>query len=319
MTTRRLNIRQWLRDNWLELFLLILFLIALVWLAMLGRGAWQMLQPEPVPTRAPIDPQALDGQRALETVTFLTGLGPRVAGSAAHQSAAEHIQQELQASGWEVTAREFEQDGIPRLSIIASAGDGPAVAVATHYDSSPAASQDPDEANRVQPSPGANDGASGAAVLLELARTLDQEQLDAQVWLAFLDGQYDATGAVIAGGAQDLLDQPPWTDAPVAILWLDLLGAAGQRFYPDSSADPLLSQQLWDIAGQLGLGDWFVAEPRQAPDLGQAVLAQLGAPLAVIAGGDYPHWRTLQDTIEQIDPNSLERVALVVRTFLESQ
>jgi hypothetical protein len=250
-------------------------------------------------------------------VTFLTALGPRVAGSDALTAAAERIEEELQDRGWQVEVQEFELDGVIRRNIVAKAGEGEAILLGTHYDSSPLADLDPDEAVRQTPPAGANDGASGTAVLLELASALDKERLPGQVWLVFFDGQYGSDGQPVAAGVQAWIEQTPPAEAPQAAALTALVGGARQQFGIDPASDPALSQQLWEVAEQLGYAAWFIPEPQAGLDLGQAALAGLGGPVAVIAGSDSPVWRTSLDTLEQIDPESLGRVGRTLQVYLE--
>jgi glutaminyl-peptide cyclotransferase len=320
MTTKRFDAGRWLRDHWLELLLLGVLLVAVVWLATVGREIWQIVQPEPPPpppVTAPASAQDIDGPRTAGIASFLAALGPRTAGSAALAVAAERIEQELRESGWQVEVRPFDLNGVTRRNIVATAGAGPAVLLATHYDSSPLADRDPDPANHNMPAPGANDGGSGAAVLLELARALNRERLAGQVWLVLLDGQYGADSTPIAAGMQALLDAPPWAQPPEAALLVYLLGADGQQFAIDPASDALLTQQIWQIAAQQGYGAWFTTETRAAVELGQSLLTGLNVPVAVIAGSDYPYWRTSLDTVEQINADSLARAGRVLQSFLE--
>lgn len=325
MPTKRFESGRWLRNNWLELLLLAVLVIAIGWLAALGREIWPKVRPEPIPTPvptatpAPGSPVAFDGQRALGMVSFLAALGPRVAGSDALTVTAERIEQELRESGWQVDAQEFDLDGVTRRNIVARAGAGEAILLGTHYDTSPLADQDPDEANHLTPPPGANDGGSGTAVLLELARSLDQDRLAGQVWLAFFDGQYRADGEPVAAGVRAWAEQAPAEEPLQAAVLIDLLGGARQQFSIDAASDPAFSQQLWSIAEQLGYAGWFIPESQAGLSLGQAALTGLGGPVSVIAGSNYPYWRTMQDTPEQIDPQSLGRVGQVLRVFLEGK
>lgn len=316
MPTPPPNVGQRLRDNWLELLLLLVLLIALVWLATVGRGVWQRVQPEPTPPPAALDAQtAFDGQRALGLVSFLTALGPRVAGSAAHDAAAERIEQELRDNGWQVVVQDFQRDGAARRNIVAKAGVGDITLLATHYDSSPVADLDP--ANQLLPAPAANDGGSSAAVLLELARSLDQQRLAGEVWLAFLDGQYSPQGALVSEGAPELAALLPPDITRRGAVWLDLVGGAEASFSVAPDADPALHAQLWDLASQLGYTAWFKAEPGASLELGQTALSNLGMPSAVIADTNYPFWRTLQDTPDKLSAESLGRVGQVLQAFLE--
>lgn len=314
MSTKRFDAGLWLRNNWLELLLSAVLLVALVWLVSLGRDIWPKIRPEPVPTPGP---GVFDSQRALGIVTFLTALGPRVAGSDALTATAERIEEELRDRGWQVEVQEFEMDGVTRRNIVAKAGEGEAILLGTHYDSSPRADLDPDEAVRLTPPPGANDGASGTAVLLELAGALDKDRLANQVWLVFFDGQYDSTGQPVAAGVQAWIEQTPPLEAPRAAVLTALLGSARQQFSVDAASDPTLSQQIWDVADQLGYAGWFIPELQTTLNLGQAALASLGGPVAVIAGSDSPVWRTSLDTTDLIDPESLARVGRTLQVYLE--
>ncbi len=99
--------------------------------------------------------------------------GPRTVGSAAHQQTGDWISETLQVAGWQVEIQESIYQGQPVRNIIGKWGEGqPWIVLGAHYDSRLAADNDPDPQKHAQPVPGANDGASGVAVLMELARTL---------------------------------------------------------------------------------------------------------------------------------------------------
>ncbi len=320
---KRVGSRRWLRENWLELALLLVLAVAVVWLTAAGREIWQVARPEPTPTVMPAadgGPAVFDSQRAAGMVSFLAALGPRTPGSDALDVTAERIEQELRASGWQVERQPFELEGVSRVNLVARAGAGQPIALlGAHYDASPLADLDPTEANRALPAPGANDGASGAAVLLELARTLDPESLPGQVWLVFFDGQYDRAGAPTAAGVRAFIDQTDPASLPSAAVLLDLLGGVAQQFTIDPAADAALSRQIWNLAEQLGYGGWFAPELGAGLELGQTALQAAGLPTAVVAGSSYPAWRTLQDTPEQIDPQGLARVGRLLQVFLETR
>lgn len=324
MTPRRFDTGRWLRNYWLELMLLGVLVIAVAWLATTGREIWQRMQPEPlpppvsVPAAIPAGSAGFDGRRAAGIVSFLAALGPRVAGSEALAVTAQRIEQELTDSDWQVEIQEFTLEGVTRRNIVARAGSGAPILVGSHYDSSPRADLDPVEDNRQAAPAGANDGGSGTAVLLELARSLDRSRFDGQVVLVFFDGQYRSDGEPVAAGVQAWAAQTPPIEPLAAAVLLDLLGAARQQFFFDPASDPALSEQLWALADQLGNGGWFVPEQQAGIDLGQDALASLGARPAVIAGSDYPYWRTVLDTPEQIDPQGLARVGRVLKAFLEN-
>ena len=318
MNGKRVDPRRWLRLNWLELLILLALVVACTWLVTAGQAIWQVMRPQPSPTPAAADSLAgFDGQRAAGMVSFLAALGPRTPGGEALSVTAERIEQELADSGWQVETQLFELEGVARRNIIARAGAGQPIALlGAHYDASPLADRDPNEANRASPAPGASDGASSVAVLLELARGWESESLPGQVWLVFFDGQYDAQGVAVAAGVQAFIDQTDPSTRPPAAVLLDLLGGVAQQYTIDPTADQTLSQQIWALAEQRGYGGWFAPELQPGLDLGQALLVASGLPTAVIAGSDNPDYRTLQDTPERIDPQGLTRVGLLLREFL---
>src|SRR3990172_5301330 len=128
---------------------------------------------------------SFDGQRALADVEYQIALGPRVSGSIAHVQSVAWMVQSLRASGWQVGIQDNQSMGHPVRNIIAKRGIGqPWIIIGAHYDSRMLADQDTDPEGKTKPVPGANDGASGVAVLMELARVLPRN-LDKQVWLLF--------------------------------------------------------------------------------------------------------------------------------------
>lgn len=336
-TVNRLT--QWIRDYWLELLLVAVLLAALFWIFQVGRGIWVMANAEPTvtatprpliegkptPTPTPLPAptavvQGFDGRRAQASVAALVALGPRPIGSEAHGAAASAIVDELNRAGWQVEEQTIDVGGVALRTVIGKAGTGPMVLLGTHYDTSPVADLDPVEANRTQPAPGANDGASGAAVLLELARSLDKANLTNEVWLAFLDGQYPPGGGEpVSVGARSLAESLPSKPLPEAVVLLDLVGAADQRFPVNGNSDPALSQGLWSLAKQLGYEAWFVPETRGAVDTELLAFRQREIPAANIAGPDYPYRRTVDDTVDKIDVASLERVGRLLQAYLEKQ
>lgn len=316
-----------LLDNWLELALLAALLVALLWLGRAGRDVWARVRPEPTPAPAPAITAvsgvtlAFDGLRAQGVASFITALGPRVAGSESHAAVAQRITQELSDSGWQVEVQEFagENGGI-RRNIVAKTGTGPLTLLATHYDTSPITGREADPTKRSQPSPGANDGASGVAVLLELAKSLDKSQISDAVWLVFLDGQYAADGTPVATGTQALASviSQQGTSVRAAVL-VDLLGGSNDRFSLNTASDATLAGELIATARSLGYQDWFTPTASNDYILGQNTLAAQGIPTAVLAGQNYLYWQTAQDTLDRLSSTSLLRAGRVLEEFVYTQ
>ena len=124
-----------------------------------------LILPACTPTQ-PAGPDTFTGDLAYEWVTRQCDLGYRITGTEPHQQTGDMIIEELRDLGWDVREQTFPYMGVTVRNIIASRGEGPAVLLGAHYDTRRAADQEDPET----PVMGANDGASGVAVLLELAR-----------------------------------------------------------------------------------------------------------------------------------------------------
>ncbi len=146
---------------------------------------------EKTPTASPTPEAAtplFDGQRAYEDVKTQVSFGPRSPGTKGHDQIVAWIQKELEAAGWQVEIQDGEALGHSVKNIVAKRGDAPPqIIIGAHYDSRMYADNDPDPANQKKPVPAANDGGSGVAVLLGLARSLPRKS--APVWLVFFDAE----------------------------------------------------------------------------------------------------------------------------------
>ncbi len=288
--------------------------------------------PSPSPTAAPSSPTAtsapvatiaerlqFNGQAAYEHVLAQEALGPRPTGSKAGWATGDYIIDQLERQGWTVETNEFVFQGVRGRNVIGSAGQGPVVILGAHYDTRPAADRDPNPANHQQPILGANDGASGVAVLLELARTLDGETLEHKVWLTFFDaedrGRLD--GWPFSVGAREMAQN--LVTRPQAVVVVDMIGDADQNIYFERNSDPKLSQELWAIAADLGYADTIIPQPKHAIIDDHLPFAELGIPSVDMIDFDYPYWHTLEDTADKVSPTSLERVGRTLEVWLEGE
>jgi len=149
---------------------------------------WLIVAVLPVLLAACLQQRLLfDGERAYEHVLAQCELGPRPVGTDAGRKTAEYIMTKLSQLDWSVETQEFTYRGVSGRNVIGKLGKGSLVVLGAHYDTRSLADFDP--VNPTLPVPGANDGASGVAVLLELARTLDVDKAGTEVWLAFFDAE----------------------------------------------------------------------------------------------------------------------------------
>jgi len=221
----------------------------------------------------------------------------------------------LSNAGWEVDNQIFNWNGYQLTNIIAKRSSGnPWVILGAHYDSRFFADRDADVSQQTKPVPGANDGASGVAVLLELARVLPVD-LDKTVWIVLFDAEDNGNIAGwewILGSrvfARDLVSKPD------AVIIIDMVGDADLNIYKERNSDPLLQNEIWGIANELGYPQFISDYKHQILDDHIPFIEQ-GIPAIDIIDFDYPYWHTTQDTLDKISSNSLDAVGTVLLNWL---
>jgi glutaminyl-peptide cyclotransferase len=274
----------------------------------------------PTPTPTPI-PLVFDGQLAYDHVVAQCDFGFRPTGSDAWRATGDFIIAEARNRGWMVEAQEFVYRDTPVRNIIAKSSVSsqgrddalPIQILGAHYDTRRSA----DMEDASVPVMGANDGASGVAVLLELARALEPEKLRHEVWLAFFDAEDNGRldGWEWCVGSSYMADHLEVT--PEAVVVVDMVGDADQQLYLERNSNPELQMRLWEIAAGLGYSEWFIAEYRHAIYDDHVSFGQRGITAVDIIDFDYPYWHTTQDTVDKVSADSLERVGRVLEVWLE--
>ncbi len=248
------------------------------------------------------------GKRSYEDLQYQVSLGPRTPGSQAHQQCLEWIRMQLTDSGWDVSVQESTYMNYPVRNIIAKKGSGnDLIILGAHYDSRFRADHDPEQSNHILPVPGANDGASGVAVLLELARTL-QIRSDQTIWLVFFDfedqGRIEGMDWIIGSSAF----VETLTEIPQAVVIIDMSGDKSLNIFQEQNSDPMLSNDIWNKADELGYGDIFLAKLKYRILDDHIPFLNKGIPAIDIIDFDYPYWHTVDDTVDRTSPESLEVV-----------
>ncbi len=252
---------------------------------------------------------------AFTLVEHQTNLGARTIGSIAHTQFINWASSELRNSGWEVEQQPFYWAGSHLTNIIAKRNTGrPYIILGAHYDSRFFADRDPDPKRQSMPVPGANDGASGVAVLLELARVLPA-QLEKNVWIVLFDAEDNGN---ISGwewiiGSRVFVDN--LVELPDAVIIVDMIGDADLNIYKERNSDPQLQNEIWGIAEELGFPQFIPEYKHQILD-DHMPFAEMGIPAVDLIDFDYPYWHTTQDTIDKISSNSLDAVGEVLLTWL---
>jgi len=256
-----------------------------------------------------------DGQRAYKRVLEQCAFGPRPVGSEAGRETAAYILTELHKLDWVTETQEFIYRGVTGRNIIAMRGKGPVIILGAHYDTRSIADRDPVDTER--PVPGANDGASGVAVLLELARTVDVNQAGAEIWLVFFDAedQGNINGWPFSVGASYMAQH--LSVQPQAVVVVDMIGDREQEIFWERNSDAQLMTGLWAIAADLGYETHFIPQYRYSIMDDHMPFHQLGLAAVDIIDFDYPYWHTAEDTPDKVSAESLQRVGRVLETWLE--
>lgn len=268
-------------------------------------------------TPQPSGPDTFTGDLAYPWVTRQCDFGYRITGTEAHQKTGDMIIEELRDLGWDVREQTFAYMDVTARNILAWKGDGPAVLVGAHYDTRRAADQE----DPSTPVMGANDGASGVAVLLELARALDWETVDNRVYLAFFDvednGRLDGWDWIV--GSTYMAEH--WGEAgesPLqAMVLVDMIGDADQQVYYERNSHPDLSRALWAIAAELGYTDRIIPEYKHSMLDDHIPFVRAGIPAVDMIDFDYPYWHTTQDTPDKVSAESLEAIGRTLEVWLE--
>jgi glutaminyl-peptide cyclotransferase len=257
-----------------------------------------------------------DGKAALADAAYQMSLGPRTPGSPAHAQTVAWITDQLRKSGWNVSIQNDLRMGHPIQNVIAKRGKGnPWIILGAHYDSRLWADQDPNPALVHQPVPGANDGASGVAVLVELGKSLPAD-LQKQIWLVFFDAEDngDIPGWDWLLGSQSFVDQ--LSGRPDAAVVVDMIGDSNLDIYTEQNSNSAITAQIWAQADQLGFGNSFISSYKYSMLDDHTPFLNAGIPAVDIIDFDYPAWHTTHDTIDKISSSSLQTVGATLQAWL---
>ena len=287
---------------------------------------------------------AFNADSAYAYVAAQVAFGPRVTGSAAHQRCGDWLETTLRGFGAEVSVqtaevRAYNGDLLPMRNIIGSynTGTNKRVVLCSHWDSRPWADNDPDPKKHRTPIVGANDGASGVGVLLEIARQMSMQQPAVGVDIIFFDAEdygvhaddRDETDNSWCLGSQYWARHPHKQDylARWGIL-LDMVGAPDARFcqerYSRRYAGSLVDK-VWMTAHTLGYGAWFpLSAGSYVTDDHLPLNEKARIPAIDIIPYDEEngfgvHWHTVNDNMNWIDTATLRAVGQTVMHVVYSE
>lgn len=286
----------------------------------------------------PVNVPAFNADSAFRYVAVQCAFGPRVPGTDAHKACGDWLTEQLRGYGAEVieqetTVKAWNGDVLPIRNIIGQfkPETNKRVILCAHWDTRPWADNDPAKMNHFTPINGANDGASGVGVLLEMARKFQEQQPTIGVDIIFFDAEdYGIHADIDAPHVDDTwcLGSRYWARHPhkqdymarYGIL-LDMVGTPNARFCQENISKnyaPGIVEKVWRTAHSMGLGAHFPFEEGSWVTDDHLPLNQIAKiPSIDIIPYDENYgfgemWHTLGDDMTWIDMNTLGFVGSVL-------
>ena len=293
------------------------------------------------PQRAVRSTNPLDGLRAFRYLEQICALGPRPSGSPGMQKQQELVREHFETLGGHVTLQRFHAANplgganVPMANVIVEwhPERKERILLCAHYDTRPLPDQDPDPAQRRGGVfIGANDGASGVAVLMELTHLMPTLEGGIGVDFLLVDGEelvyVEGRDPYFWGStwfARQYARQPPAYKYRWGVV-LDMIGDKNLQIYQEKysvawpDTRPLV-KGIWATAARLGV-DEFIPRARyivRDDHLPLRNIAKIPTCDLIDAPQDYPAWHTTMDTPQRCSPSSLAKVGWVVYEWLRAQ
>jgi len=289
------------------------------------------------------DALAFDGTLANESVKWQVDLGPRIPESEASQAFRDAITDDLASKGWIITQTVHERHGMNLTNVearwVSSTPEFGQVVLSAHYDSRNIADRDLNETNQTLPVPGANDGASGTAVLIEMARHIPDMELPYDVVLFWNDAEDQNSNYTV--GAEAWAENLSGTEVNTteSFVLLDMVGDADLQLQNIIPGNETLKQRIVRLGQALGM-----VNGTNDCDGGLGVdIIQYDVEVHVLDDHVHPHelnipsidimdpvygdektwsfgtlWHTMEDTPDKVSAESLGRVGQLVELGLRT-
>ena len=277
-------------------------------------------------------PRKFDGPAAFEYLKTQVAFGPRIPGTPAHERMAQWLDSLLKqradtliVQSWtHVTAK---GDSLPLRNFVARFNPRAQTRILflAHWDTRPR-SDGPNAKNPKAPVPGANDGASGVAVLLGVADVLKRQPPAVGVDLLFDDGEdygdfNEQPNDVLIGAryfAAHLLPGP----LPKYAVLFDLVADRDLQIYQEGNSltgAPEIVNLVWSVAKKVGHQDVFLDSPKHTLTDDHVELQKVGIKAIDVVDFDYPSWHTPDDTIDKVSAASLQVVGDVALALVRQE
>lgn len=271
-----------------------------------------------------------DAERAFSFLEGQCVLGPRNPGSLGHRKGLQYILEVITPLADTVITQRFPFSDpnsgamFALTNVIARFNPemNQRIWLAAHWDTRPWADRDNNRKNRSQPILGANDGASGVAVLLELAHHFHQKSTPVGIDLIFLDGEdlgRQGERDHFFNGSRYLARHIP-TPIPEYCILIDMVGDSDLELFIEWNSwrqAPELVRQLWNLAESLALTPFQSRIGYAVDDDHVVIFEEGGIPSIDIIDFNYPndsvnYWHTLKDTPDKCSPESLKVVGTLL-------
>lgn len=276
-----------------------------------------------------------DADSAFAYTKAQVDFGPRIPSTPAHAACADYLENKFKSFGAQVfiqTAPIKTYDGkTHQLKNIIAAFEPEKtqrVLITAHWDARPFSDADSDEKNRDKPFDAANDGASGVAVILEMARQIQLQKPNVGVDFILWDLEdYGNANDQSSGESTWCLGSQYWAKNPpvkgykaMYAINLDMVGGENAQFTMDAVSRryaPKVVQKVWGIADEIGYSSYFVNLNSGEIIDDHYWVNQAGIPCIDIInysekGEFYKNWHTQLDNLNNIDRNTLKAVGQVV-------
>lgn len=267
--------------------------------------------------------KAVDGKRAYSYLLEQCKMGPRFPGSGGHERVIEYLYSHMLERADSVRLETFtgidsagKKLELTNIVAVFKPQLESRMLLCCHFDTRPISDEAKMESDRSIPVPGANDGASGAAVLMEVANILNLHEPPIGVDMVFFDGEDNPDKMLL--GSQEFASRHP-EYRPLYGVLVDMVGDKDllitKERYSNMIAPEVVSR-VWRAAEALGYGHIFVQEVG-APIIDDHIpLLKSGIRCIDVIDFDYPYWHTPDDTPDKCSANSLEIVTEVLVSLI---
>jgi glutaminyl-peptide cyclotransferase len=264
--------------------------------------------------------------------------GPRIPSTEAHRNCLNYLVAKFKSFGGDVfvqkgAAKTYDGKSHQLKNIIAAFNPEKKqrVLITAHWDARPFSDQDPDPKMKDKPFDAANDGASGVAIMLEMARQIQQKQpnvgVDFILWdiedygKANDESEGETTWCI--GSQYWAKNQPVKGYKPLYAINLDMVGGSNAQFTQDEISRkyaPEIVKKVWDIGNEIGYSAYFINVISGSLIDDHYWVNQAGIPCIDVihysdSSGFYMNWHTQLDNLNNIDKNTLKAVG---QTMLET-